>query len=112
MVVSSFEGLYINSGIGTFYSALADFLSTRGHSVTVLYTRDHSETHTFQYWQDHYRERGIELVALPASLLNAQINAPYFLRKSYDVYKYLQNRNFDLVHFPGMRIIRTPPHFY
>lgn len=40
MVVSSFEGLYINSGIGTFYATLADFLVRKGHTVTVIYTRE------------------------------------------------------------------------
>jgi hypothetical protein len=54
MVVSSFEGLYINSGIGTFYATLADFLSRRGHSVTVIYTREQvSEAHTWNYWVEY-----------------------------------------------------------
>lgn len=30
IVVSSFEGIYINSGIGTAYSALAEYLVSEG----------------------------------------------------------------------------------
>lgn len=99
MVVSSYEGLYINSGIGTFYSTLAEFLIKTGHSVTVVYTRDQGlDPLSFQYWVSYYQTQGLELVLLPSS--SSRIEASYFARKSLEVYNYLQSREFDLVHFP------------
>jgi len=61
IVASSFEGVYLNSGIGTFYAAMCEFLINRGHTVTILYTRtDRSDSaiNNFNRWQKKLREEG------------------------------------------------------
>jgi glycosyltransferase involved in cell wall biosynthesis len=100
IVVSSFEGLFINSGIGTFYSTLAEFLIKTGHSVTVVYTREQGlDPLSFQYWVSYYETQGLELVLLPHTV-SSRIDGSYFMRKSFEVYNYLNTRQFDLIHFP------------
>src|SRR5205809_1096129 len=100
MVVSSFEGLFINSGIGTFYATLADFLVRKGHTVTVVYTREQAaESQTSSYWVAYYQSIGIELIAIPP-FQNPRVDTSYFLKKSYQVYSYLTSRQFDMIHFP------------
>eukprot|EP01111_Echinosteliopsis_oligospora_P011156 TRINITY_DN3610_c0_g1_i1.p1 TRINITY_DN3610_c0_g1~~TRINITY_DN3610_c0_g1_i1.p1 ORF type:complete len:2035 (+),score=495.14 TRINITY_DN3610_c0_g1_i1:180-6284(+) len=98
-VVSSFEGMYINSGIGTAYYALAHQLANHGHSVTVVYTRDEPTVGgSWAEWTQYYEERGIHLVALPAS--DKQIATPKMQSTSLRVYRYLAlNPQFDIVHF-------------
>jgi len=98
-VVSSFEGMYINSGIGTTYYALAHQLANQGHSVTVVYTRDEPTVGgSWSEWTKYYQEKSIQLVALPAS--DKQIATPKLQSTSLRVYRYLaQSANFDVVHF-------------
>lgn len=101
IVVSSFEGMYLNSGIGTFYAALADFLINHGHTVTILYTHlDASEARSFKKWQASYEKKGINIVKLEASPIH--IAASPLVQKSYQVYNYLKlhQQFFDVVHFP------------
>jgi hypothetical protein len=97
-VVSSFEGLYLNSGIGTAYYALAELLA-RGNKVTVLYTRDSPPTTgSFNDWVKHYASKGIELKTLPPS--DKRITNPKLQVISARVYHYLKLHPFDIVHFP------------
>ncbi|KAN0053237.1 hypothetical protein ACTA71_009686 [Dictyostelium dimigraforme] len=100
IIVSSFEGMYSTSGIGTVYSILSDFLVKTGrYNVTVIYTRDDPpEKMSFYNWKINLRERGISLVHLPSS--NVRIDNPMFVRKSYQVYQYLKTQSFDVLHFP------------
>ncbi|KAF2078621.1 hypothetical protein CYY_000121 [Polysphondylium violaceum] len=100
MIVSSFEGLYSTSGIGTVYSVLSDFLVSKGYKVTVIYTRDEApEKKSFNEWRKDFKSRGIELVHLP-TLSTVRIDNPYFVRKSYQVYQFLKDQSFDILHFP------------
>ncbi|EGG21581.1 IPT/TIG domain-containing protein [Cavenderia fasciculata] len=99
IVVSSFEGIYSTSGIGTLYSILADYLVSLGHQVTVIYTRDETtEKMSFYEWKQHLKlNRKIELVNLPP--LSVPITNTPHIRKSYQVYHYLKNNPpFDVVH--------------
>jgi glycosyltransferase involved in cell wall biosynthesis len=103
LVVSSFEGMYLNSGIGTFYAALADFLVNRGHTVTILYTHTAMSdvaAAAFKRWQASYEKRGIVVQKLPPSTVH--LTAPTLTQKSYRVYQYLKEhaQEFDVVHFP------------
>eukprot|EP01133_Synstelium_polycarpum_P007707 gene7707-9025_t len=101
IVVSSFEGLYSTSGIGTVYSILADFLVNRGHNVTVVYTRDEpTERKSFHEWKVELKKRGITLVSLPPSPI--RVDNPSLVRKSYQVYQYLKDvaPQYDIVHMP------------
>ncbi|KAN0031735.1 hypothetical protein ACTFIV_005601 [Dictyostelium citrinum] len=100
IIVSSFEGMYSTSGIGTVYSILSDFLVKTGkYNVTVIYTRDDPpEKKSFYNWKIDLKERGINLVHLPSSVV--RVDNPLFVRKSYQVYQYLRGQSFDVLHFP------------
>ncbi|KAK5582903.1 hypothetical protein RB653_004492 [Dictyostelium firmibasis] len=100
IIVSSFEGMYSTSGIGTVYSILSDFLVKTGkYNVTVIYTRDDPpERKSFYNWKIDLKERGINLVHLPLSAV--RVDNPLFVRKSYQVYQYLKHQSFDVLHFP------------
>ncbi|GAM24829.1 hypothetical protein SAMD00019534_080040, partial [Acytostelium subglobosum LB1] len=100
IVVSSFEGLYSTSGIGTVYSILADFLVARGHEVTVVYASDEvTDRMSFTQWKTLLRDRrGITLVSLPPS--QVVLDNPHLVKRSYRVYQYLRDTQYDLVHFP------------
>ena len=91
-----------NGGIGTAYTALAEALAADGHRVTALYLRGRRcEQGTFTSWVSWYRERGVELVALPAaptSLLNSAN-----VKTAYDTFHWLLGHAFDVVHFPEMQ---------
>lgn len=96
--MSSFEGLYINSGIGTAYYALAELLARGGHKVTVLYTRDQPPTTgSFNDWVKHYEEKNIQLKSLPHS--EKRIANPKLQVISAQVYQYLKQNKYDIVHF-------------
>lgn len=102
LVVSSFEGMYLNSGIGTFYAALSDFLVRQGHSVTILYTRADNSTEklAFERWKSSFEKRGVKVVRLEAS--RVKVTVSLLSQKSYQVYRYLKDHqeDFDAVHFP------------
>eukprot|EP01113_Clastostelium_recurvatum_P005113 TRINITY_DN1227_c0_g1_i1.p1 TRINITY_DN1227_c0_g1~~TRINITY_DN1227_c0_g1_i1.p1 ORF type:complete len:2051 (+),score=596.77 TRINITY_DN1227_c0_g1_i1:131-6283(+) len=99
IVTSSLEGLYLNSGIGTTYAALAELLAQQGHDVVVLYTREErTQGQSFHDWVLFYREKGVTLTPLPPS--KVRIDGSYAVRKSFEVYLYLKNKNFDMIHFP------------
>eukprot|EP01110_Echinostelium_bisporum_P006623 TRINITY_DN2633_c0_g1_i2.p1 TRINITY_DN2633_c0_g1~~TRINITY_DN2633_c0_g1_i2.p1 ORF type:complete len:1926 (+),score=1092.00 TRINITY_DN2633_c0_g1_i2:39-5780(+) len=97
-VVSSFEGIYLNSGIGTAYYGLAELLARNGHNVTVLYTRDTpASTGSFNDWVERYQQDNINLKFLPPSL--TRITNPKLQTVSYLVFNYLKSASFDIVHF-------------
>jgi GT2 family glycosyltransferase/glycosyltransferase involved in cell wall biosynthesis len=97
IVASSFEGITMNSGIGSFYASLAELLVHNGQKVTVVYTKD-DESESYKGAVARLAAEGIEVVSLPHS--QVQIDAPALIRKSYEVYQYLKTQEFDLVHFP------------
>jgi len=97
-VVSSFEGLYINSGIGTAYYGLAELLVRNGHSVTVLYTRDTPTINgSFSEWVERYKQQGITLKYLPPA--TTRVANPKLQAVSLQVYRFLKDNTFDVVHF-------------
>eukprot|EP01132_Coremiostelium_polycephalum_P002777 gene2777-3451_t len=102
IVVSSYEGLYSTSGIGTVYSILAQYLAKeKGYNVTVVYTRDEpTRRKSFAEWKADLKQDGINLVSLPPSPI--RIDNPLMVRKSYQVYQYLKQHQdeFNVIHFP------------
>eukprot|EP01111_Echinosteliopsis_oligospora_P005228 TRINITY_DN1846_c0_g1_i2.p1 TRINITY_DN1846_c0_g1~~TRINITY_DN1846_c0_g1_i2.p1 ORF type:complete len:1997 (+),score=468.29 TRINITY_DN1846_c0_g1_i2:175-6165(+) len=100
IVVSSFEGMYINSGIGTAYYALANFLVTHGHKVTVIYTRDEPTIGgSWDDWVAFYKNKEIDLLRLPPTTI--PLTPMTALQAvSLRVYRYLASLpSFDIVHF-------------
>jgi len=97
IVASSFDGITMNSGIGSLYASLAELLVHNGQKVTVVYTKD-DESESFKAAVARLAANGIEVISLPHSEI--VIDAPALIRKSYEVYQYLKTQEFDLVHFP------------
>jgi glycosyltransferase involved in cell wall biosynthesis/GT2 family glycosyltransferase len=87
-----------NGGIGTAYTTLADALATAGHDVTILYTLGaYCENGTTDDWIEHYRARGIRFVPMPDPDGPPHIYGP---RHSYAAFRWLSNRQFDVLHIP------------
>ncbi|EPJ5820610.1 glycosyltransferase [Pluralibacter gergoviae] len=89
------EGPVRNGGIGTAFTALATTLSRRGYDVDVLYTcgeYSESSSSTISDWVHIYNSFGVNLLN---TSLNTEINidAPYFRKKSYSIFLWLQENN-------------------
>jgi len=99
IVVSSFEGMYINSGIGTAYYALANLLVSQGHKVTVIYTRDEPTVGgSWDDWVAHHKASGITLLSLPPTTVPLSVSEMQAI--SLRVYRFLVTLpSFDIVHF-------------
>jgi glycosyltransferase involved in cell wall biosynthesis len=96
--VSSLEGITLNSGIGTFYSSLAELLTSMDNQVTILFTEP-SDDARFQSAVEHYRNHKIQLTSLPV-VPATKIDAAEMGKKSFEVYQFLKKTEFDLIHFP------------
>lgn len=98
LVVSSLEGLYINSGIGTAYYSLAHLLAKQGSHITVIYTRDEPIVGgSLSKWVDYFFAHNITLQVLPPSL--KRIASPKLQSRSYRLYHHIKNQPYDVVHF-------------
>ncbi len=92
-----------NGGIGTAYSSLAHTLAAAGHQVTLLYTLGNfCENRNIDYWVGEYRDKGIEFVPLP-TLGAARNEGSLQLSLTHDIYAWLKQREFDVIHFPEWR---------
>jgi glycosyltransferase involved in cell wall biosynthesis len=88
-----------NGGISTLYMGLAETLVEAGHRVTYLYTGgSYTESEPVEEWVEHYREKQINLVALPEP--EHRILNSHNIRISYATYQWLRrNDRFDVIHF-------------
>ncbi|MGO8945310.1 MAG: hypothetical protein ACLQJ7_16770, partial [Syntrophobacteraceae bacterium] len=101
IVSPEFVGPHRCGGIGTAYTELGKALARAGHHVVFLYSRgEYCETHSLDYWIAHYRQQGIRLDPLPAFQVNLSI--PHHQSISYRTYCWLNDRDFDIVHFPEL----------
>jgi glycosyltransferase involved in cell wall biosynthesis/GT2 family glycosyltransferase len=95
IVTCDIVGPIRNGGIGTAYYNLALALSRAGHRVTVLYALGrYCESKTIAHWVRHYRRLGITFVPLE----RADVRGHDALKISYSVYRWLQDKTFDVVH--------------
>ena len=106
-----------NGGIGTHVFYLARTLAAV-HEVTILFTGpvEHaSEGH----WQRFYADLGISFVQLNEVRTPVSSNADWFVKRSYIVFQYLKDKDFDFIHFQdwqgnGLHCImakQTTPYF-
>jgi GT2 family glycosyltransferase/glycosyltransferase involved in cell wall biosynthesis len=101
IVSPEFVGPHRCGGIGTAYTELGKALARAGHHVVFLYSRgEYCETHSLDYWISHYWQQGIRLEPLPAFQINLSI--PHHQSISYRTYCWLNDRDFDIVHFPEL----------
>ncbi len=93
-------GLTRNGGIGTTYANLAATLAAAGHEVTILYLLSSCEPVTNeQSAVDSYKKKGIRLLRLPREE-PSRIMATEVASISYSAYRWLKQRDFDVIHFP------------
>ncbi|MGA2027480.1 MAG: glycosyltransferase, partial [Syntrophobacteraceae bacterium] len=93
-------GLTRNGGIGTAYANLASALASEGHEVTILYLLSSCEPGMNEESAiDSYKKKGVRLLLLPReepSRITANRVAPI----SYSAYRWLKEKDFDVIHFP------------
>lgn len=98
IVTLEINGPTRNGGIGTGYTALAELLAEHGHQVTVLYLRGQdTEQENVKHWIREFQSRNITFVPLPESHL--KYGGSNALSRSYRVYQWLREQEFDIVHF-------------
>ncbi|QRY65483.1 glycosyltransferase (plasmid) [Ensifer sp. PDNC004] len=87
-----------NGGIGTHVYHLALELATV-HKVTIVFTGP-IEHFSATHWSEFYKKKSIEFVHLN-EMVDADVVAhtDWFTRRSYVVYRFLRERDFDFVHF-------------
>ncbi len=93
-------GLPISGGIGTTYANLASALAAAGHEVTILYLLSSCEPGmNEQSAVDSYKKKGIRLLLLPREE-SSGVMATELASISYSAYRWLKQRDFDVIHFP------------
>ncbi|MGX9966005.1 glycosyltransferase [Roseomonas sp. F4] len=93
-----------NGGVGTACTALAQFLASEGHDVTLFYTSTYFENGTRAQWEAFYRGYGVTLLYLEADSRPPVHRTPGIqdednIARSYHVYRQLRDTDFDLIHF-------------
>ena len=96
-----------NGGIGTAYTAMAEFLAKAGQKVTVLFQGAITSREPISHWIEYYEKKGIELIHL--NLPNVRV-LPWedeYMRRAHEDYLWLRRREeqdgdagFDVIHFP------------
>ncbi|MCC6278513.1 MAG: glycosyltransferase [Oligoflexia bacterium] len=105
IVTFEFEGLTINGGIGTAYRRMAEMLAKQGHKVTVVFIPFDWNESFKKVKQDlpknlsTFENLGIEIEYLLNPLFHTAHNWTHDER-SMQVYRYLKQTPFDVIHFP------------
>jgi len=91
-------------GIGTAYTSLIESLASAGHDVTILFN-NFVEIEDEEHWQNYYKERNVEFVALDIEPLYHVIPWQHeWMRRAHKTYTWLRdqatNRPWDVIHFP------------
>jgi glycosyltransferase involved in cell wall biosynthesis/GT2 family glycosyltransferase len=101
IVTPDIVGPVKNGGIGTACYHFARILGDIGQPVTILYTCDLSPCRQ-AHWRNTYARMGIKFLSLMAdtpSLGHEVRGSPWFLDRSWRVFKYLEQQSYSLVHF-------------
>jgi GT2 family glycosyltransferase/glycosyltransferase involved in cell wall biosynthesis/tetratricopeptide (TPR) repeat protein len=94
-----FVGPVRNGGVGTAFTSLGEALAAAGHEVTLLFVSGQfCENGTMEQWVAYYKKKGIRFVPMPASC-SIPIGAPWHVVQSYQAYLWLQQHDFDVIHF-------------
>ncbi|MFN8390759.1 MAG: hypothetical protein U0136_10750 [Bdellovibrionota bacterium] len=99
-ICPEFHGPQLTSRIGERMTGLALATAEAGHAVAVLYTgKRRCERESVDYWSSFYRGRGIafQMLEEPDDRL-AGLSGTV---KSYEVFRWLSERQFDVVHSPA-----------
>lgn len=102
LVTPDIVGPIKNGGIGTYAFNLTKLLHESGHELTIVFTSV-PEKHADPNWREWFDERSIQFYSfeeLP-EIPNVPINPhwEWFMERSWRIYSWLKNEDFDLVHF-------------
>ena len=95
-----------NGGIGTTYSLLSRLLADNDFNVTILYLRgDYVENESIEHWIEYYGKYGVEFLPVPDYLAgkNCSEESKRWIAPMYNMYRYLQDHQFDIVHVSEWR---------
>jgi glycosyltransferase involved in cell wall biosynthesis/GT2 family glycosyltransferase len=102
-VTGDIVGPIRNGGIGTAYYALARSLACAGHDVTILYAYgSYTEEQPIEHWVAFYATLGIRFVPAPVAD-GPELRGSHAVKASYNVYRWLRDKDFDVVHFHEWR---------
>jgi glycosyltransferase involved in cell wall biosynthesis len=103
IVTSEIPGLPSLGDAGQAYYALGRSLVDAGHAVTVLYAPAKATSRKkFAHHQHQYSKSGMTLIQLPSDS-NIEIRGSSAAKISYGIYRWLKQKQFDLVHFQERR---------
>jgi glycosyltransferase involved in cell wall biosynthesis len=101
IVTGDFVGPIQNGGMGTCYTNMAQLLAGHGHDVTVLYDLgEYSEQEGIEFWIDYYAKQGITFIPMPRYA--GRTTATWLRERSYAIYQWLVDRDFEWIHFHEM----------
>jgi glycosyltransferase involved in cell wall biosynthesis/GT2 family glycosyltransferase len=102
-VTGDIVGPIRNGGIGTAYYALARSLARARHDVTILYAYGtYTEQEPIEHWTEVYARYGITFVPVPVAS-GPELRGSHAVKASYNVFRWLRGREFDVVHFHEWR---------
>jgi len=98
LVTDTFEGITLNSGIGSFYATLANTLAA-SHQVTVLLTAELNEEEVAKLNAKQKETKNVQFVQLDRTEAT-MIEASVAMKTSFYVYTFLKSNHFDVVMIP------------
>jgi len=100
IVTPDIVGPVRNGGIGTASYHFARTLVEGGHTVSILFTGDLTDSQK-SHWRNFYREMGINFIALSDTPAVKQpvFGSSWFLDRSWRVFQFLKQAKLDVVHF-------------
>lgn len=101
IVTPDLVGPLTNGGIGTHCYALARYLASfEDMDVHILFANN-CEREDLEHWKRHFAEMHITFEGLEAlpRLGHPVLDDPWFIARSVEIYRYLKDRRFDVVHF-------------
>jgi glycosyltransferase involved in cell wall biosynthesis len=102
IITRDIRGPIRNGGIGTACWYLARYLKKCRHDITILYTLGkYCENKDIQFWTDYYKKFDIHFIPVPdAAIPSADGSLSRNLKNPRNVYEWIKDRNFDLIHAP------------
>jgi|GEM_PF-531208 len=101
IVTPDLVGPLTNGGIGTHCHALARYLASfEDCEVHILFVNN-CEREDVDHWKRHFVALNITFAGLDAlpKLDHPVLEDPWFIARSVEIYRYLQARQFDVIHF-------------
>jgi glycosyltransferase involved in cell wall biosynthesis len=105
LVTFEFEGLTKSGGIGTAYRRMAVLLNRHGYQVTAVvapldrHNSDQIQTKNLKSEISSLKDQGISVAIVGVNEDPTLSMNSFQLRRSLDVFRYLQDKKFDIIHY-------------